>query len=338
MMCRFEIDDSSVVEWRWYVDDLNRIPEVVSGLVFEEGRCDEIEELIVNENEWKNVRSIEVKRNGLKGVISVNVNGLNGLELLKVENGGLKNVERIVIGSNSLNGEMVFDMGEDVWKNVKSIEIGSGCLRRVSGEWIDLSRLDDIERMIIGSDSVNGIVNMRMNGLNDLIEVEIGSGSLMTIERIEIGYDSLSSVGCIDMSRFVNMRSIRIGSNCLNHVRSVLTEGLIHLESLIVGERSLMNAGEIEMSNSVDIEWVYEANDMMSVVNAPSVISKLMIGDNCCNEVNFTSLDLSRFVHLKSLVIGKNSLNEIVNITGVEYELLNEVIIGENSLSSLSHS
>ena len=30
MMCRFEIDDSSVVEWRWYVDDLNRIPEVVS--------------------------------------------------------------------------------------------------------------------------------------------------------------------------------------------------------------------------------------------------------------------------------------------------------------------
>lgn len=61
MMCRFEIDDSSVVEWRWYVDDLNRIPEVVSGLVFEEGRCDEIEELIVNENEWKNVRSIEVK-------------------------------------------------------------------------------------------------------------------------------------------------------------------------------------------------------------------------------------------------------------------------------------
>ena len=118
----------------------------------------------------------------------------------------------------------------------------------------------------------------------------------------------------------------------------MLTEGLIHLESLIVGERSLMNAGEIEMSNSVDIEWVYEANDMMSVVNAPSVISKLMIGDNCCNEVNFTSLDLSRFVHLKSLVIGKNSLNEIVNITGVEYELLNEVIIGENSLSSLSHS
>ena len=37
-------------------------------------------------------------------------------------------------------------------------------------------------------------------------------------------------------------------------------------------------------------------------------------------------------------MIGKNSLNEIVTITGVEYELLNEVIIGENSLSSLSHS
>ena len=299
MMCRFEIDDSSVVEWRWYVDDLNRIPELVSGLVFEEGRCDEIEELIVNGNEWKNVRSIEVKRNGLKGVISVNVNGLNGLELLKVENGGLKNVERIVIGSNSLNGEMVFDMGEDVWKNVKSIEIGSGCLRRVSGEWIDLSRLDDIERMIIGSDSVNGIVNMRMNGLNDLIEVEIGSGSLMTIERIEIGYDSLSSVGCIDMSRFVNMKELIIGSGSLGEIESLRLNGLERME---VGLGSL------------------------------SGVKVLEIGDNSLNDREFKSLDLRPFESVERIEIGRNSLMNVESVLIDGISCLREWIVGSNSL------
>ena len=64
----------------------------------------------------------------------------------------------------------------------------------------------------------------------------------------------------------------------------------------------------------------------------------MMIGENCCNEVNLSCLDVNRFVDLKWLVIGSKSLNEIVNMRGVEYELLNEVIIGENSLSSLSHS
>ncbi|KNB41349.1 hypothetical protein JH06_5567 [Blastocystis sp. subtype 4] len=73
-------------------------------------------------------------------------------------------------------------------------------------------------------------------------------------------------------------------------------------------------------------------------MEAPQWTSKLIIGDNCCNEVNFTSLDLSRFVHLKSLVIGENSLNEIVNVTEARPELLNEVIIGENSLRSHSYT
>ena len=112
---------------------------------------------------------------------------------------------------------------------------------------------------------------------------------------------------------------------------------LIHLESLIVGEGSLMNASEIEMCVGVDVEWIYEASDMMSLLNAPPLITKLMIADNCCNEFNFTSLDLSQFDHLKSLVIGENSLNHIMNITGSRPELLNEVLIGENSLSELNH-
>ena len=142
----------------------------------------------------------------------------------------------------------------------------------------------------------------------------------------------------LDLSRFVHLKSLVIGKNSLNHVKNVTTCGVSELKLIEVGENSLVEVNEVDMNEATMINWAFEANSMTSVLNAPVGISKLMIGDNCCDEVNFTSLDLSRFVHLKSLVIGKNSLNEIVNITGVEYELLNEVIIGENSLSSLSHS
>ena len=55
----------------------------------------------------------------------------------------------------------------------------------------------------------------------------------------------------------------------------------------------------------------------------------MMIGENCCSEVNLSCLDVSRFVDLKCLVIVKKCVNEIVRMRGVEYELLNEVIIGE---------
>ena len=301
MICRFDIDDRNVVEWRWFVDDLNRIPEMVSGLVFEEGRCEEIEELNVNENEneWKNVRSIEVERNGLKGVRSVNVNGLNELELLKVESGGLKNVERIVIESNSLNGEMVFDVAKDVWKNVKSIEIGSGCLRRVSGEWIDLSGFEHSERIEIGSDSVNGIVNLRMNGLNVLNELEIGSGSLMTIERIEIGYDSLSSLSSLDMSRFVNLKELIIGSGSLGEVESLKLNGLERME---VGLGSL------------------------------SGVKVLEIGDRTLNDRTFETLDLRPFESVERVKIGRDSLMNVESVWIDRNPYLREWIVGSNSL------
>lgn len=72
------------------------------------------------------------------------------------------------------------------------------------------------------------------------------------------------------------------------------------------------------------------------VIRVMRMKNVMMIGENCCTEVNLSCLDVNRFVDLKWLVIGSKSLNEIVNMRGVEYELLNEVIIGENSVSWLS--
>ena len=359
------------------MSELNEMSIAVSKLVIGDDSCNELlseEEEVLNLSRFVNVRRILIGSNALMNVRKVMARGLLNLESLEIGSGSLVNVREFEIDVGSvvrwsyvIRDSVIVDLIPYV---VSDLVIADNCCNEVNFTCLDLSRFVNLRSIRIGSNCLNHVRSVLTEGLIHLESLIVGERSLMNAGEIEMSNsvdiewvyeanDMMSVVNapsvisklmiadnccnevnftCLDLSRFVNLRSIRIGSNCLNHVRSVLTEGLIHLESLIVGERSLMNAGEIEMSNSVDIEWVYEANDMMSVVNAPSVISKLMIGDDCCNEVNFTSLDLSRFVHLKSLVIGKNSLNEIVNITGVEYELLNEVIIGENSLSSLSHS
>ena len=141
----------------------------------------------------------------------------------------------------------------------------------------------------------------------------------------------------LDLSRFINLQSLNIGRHSLVNVRSVTALSPIPLHSFIVGMGSLIQVNAIDISSMRVVDWVYEASDMMSLLNGPVGISKLVISDNSCNELNFTSLDLSRFDYLESLVIGDNSLNHIVTITGLRPELLNEVLIGENSLSELNY-
>ena len=116
----------------------------------------------------------------------------------------------------------------------------------------------------------------------------------------------------------------------------------------------------------------YTVNSRNTLLNIPLYVTALTVTGNTCNENNINVVDLSSFKFLRSVVIGSDcfqyvmmfsivglnwleSVNigyrsfgsggslwagsqfKIVNITGVQNELLNEVIIGENSLSSLNH-
>ncbi|KAK8807804.1 hypothetical protein WA171_000753 [Blastocystis sp. BT1] len=350
---------------------MSDIPSDVKILSFDDNTWNDESVSVLNVSNWRSIRNVSIGWNCLESVNHVEARGLGELEAFNVEENSLLNAMSFSIDYSSVVSRKVIvrSMSElnEMSIAVSKLVIGDdSCNELLSEEEevLNLSRFVNVRRILIGSNALMNVRKVMARGLLNLESLEIGSGSLVNVREFEIDVGSVVrwsyvirdsvivdlipyvvsdlviadnccnevNFTCLDLSRFVNLRSIRIGSNCLNHVRSVLTEGLIHLESLIVGERSLMNAGEIEMSNSVDIEWVYEANDMMSVVNAPSVISKLMIGDDCCNEVNFTSLDLSRFVHLKSLVIGKNSLNHVKNVTTCGVSELKLIEVGENSL------
>ena len=91
------------------------------------------------------------------------------------------------------------------------------------------------------------------------------------------------------------------------------------------------------MRDGIDIEWIYETNDMMSLLNPPPLITKLIITLNYWNQFNFTSFDLNPFHHLKSFLIVHNSLNHIVNIYPSQSQFFNEVLIRDYTLTQFNH-
>ena len=155
---------------------------------------------------------------------------------------------------------------------------------------------------MIESNSMTRFVNMTMNGLNELSEFEIGSGSLNTIEWIEIGSNSLNSLSSFDMSRFVNMRGLLIGSDSLSRIENLR---LNKLEMVEIGSGSVGGVNVLE------------------------------IGSNSLNSVDYNTLDLRPFVNAKRIRISWNSLKNVESILVNPIPSLIELSVDSNSLSKL---
>ena len=352
------------------------IPSDVKILSFDDNTWNDESVRVLNVSEWRSVRNVSIGLNSLQSVNHVEARGLVDLESFSVEENSLSSALSFSIDYSSVVSRKVIVRNMSELKELsiavsKLVISDDSCNEELSEEEevLDLSRFVNLRSILIGSNALLNVRKVMARGLMNLESFEIGSGSLPNVREFEIDIGSvvrwsyvirdgvsidvipfvvsdllISDNSCnemnltsLDLNRFVNLRSIRIGSNSVMNVRRVRGLDLIHLESLIVGEGSLMNASEIEVTNTTRVEWTYLVTNYSSLMEAPELTSKLMISDNSCNELSFTSLDLSRFEHLESLVIGDNSLNHIVNITGSRPELLNEVLIGENSLIEVNY-
>ena len=147
-MNRVEVDDDVIMNWRPRVNSssqLNRIPRNVIGLIVNDNSCNDLRELDLSRFEM--LESIEIGSNALK---NVNMNGLNELKSIEIGNGGLIGVERVDIGSNSLNSISSFDFS--LFSNVKVIEIGHESMNQVVN--VTANRLGMLQNVRIDDDSL----------------------------------------------------------------------------------------------------------------------------------------------------------------------------------------
>ena len=108
----------------------------------------------------------------------------------------------------------------------------------------DLSRFEMLKSFEVELNALRNVKNLTMNGLNELVELSIGSGSLNGVENVIIGSDSLNSISSLDFRPLSSVRRIEIGSRSLNNATSVTLDGLNSLESIVIGEQSLRKVKE----------------------------------------------------------------------------------------------
>ena len=105
---------------------------------------------------------------------------------------------------------------------------------------LNLSRFEMLKSFEVKSNALRNVKNLTMNGLNGLVEFEVGNGGLNGVETVSIGSNSLNSLSSFDFSPLSSVRVIEIGSESMNSVVDVIASQL-NLENVRIEDESLKN-------------------------------------------------------------------------------------------------
>ena len=105
---------------------------------------------------------------------------------------------------------------------------------------LNLSRFEMLKSFEVKSNALRSVKNLTMNGLNGLVEFEVGNGGLNGVETVSIGSNSLNSLSSFDFSPLSSVRVIEIGSESMNSVVDMIASQL-NLESVRIEDESLKN-------------------------------------------------------------------------------------------------
>ena len=105
---------------------------------------------------------------------------------------------------------------------------------------LNLSRFEMLKSFEVKPNALRNVKNLTMNGLNGLVEFEVGNGGLNGVETVSIGSNSLNSLSSFDFSPLSSVRVIEIGSESMNSVVDVIASQL-NLESVRIEDESLKN-------------------------------------------------------------------------------------------------
>ena len=106
---------------------------------------------------------------------------------------------------------------------------------------LNLSRFEMLKSFEVKPNALRNVKNLTMNGLNGLVEFEVGNGGLNGVETVSIGSNSLNSLSSFDFSPLSSVRRIEIGSKSMNSVVDVTANRLSMLENVRIEDESLKN-------------------------------------------------------------------------------------------------
>lgn len=312
------------------ISGMSKLKELVVG----DGSCESLNELIVKDTRFDQLSSIRIGSNAL-----------NGLTMVPFSSFG--NVDSIVIGSSSLN--YLLSVTLTSMDSLQSLTIGSSSLQRLRS--FRMSHFTNLQSVRIGANALTSVKELELSGLWELEGVEIAEGSLSGVERVVVrdanlrmlsafGVGTCLSDKCLIVGKdsvLKNVKRFEIGENSLHRVDRVTVEGVVGLESLVIGANSVNGTGIDE-----SVLEVMNCTSLKSIsVGCNSMIHYKRLVLKGLNELesfsydsgSFASMERVEFVNvaLRRLMIEPESFDMVRELTISGMSELDGVVIGSNS-------
>ena len=312
------------------ISGMSKLKELVVG----DGSCESLNELIVKDTRFDQLSSIRIGSNAL-----------NGLTMVPFSSFG--NVDSIVIGSSSLN--YLLSVTLTSMDSLQSLTIGSSSLQRLRS--FRMSHFTNLQSVRIGANALTSVKELELSGLWELEGVEIAEGSLSGVERVVVrdanlrmlsafGVGTCLSDKCLIVGKdsvLKNVKRFEIGENSLHRVDRVTVEGVVGLESLVIGANSVNGTGIDE-----SVLEVMNCTSLKSIsVGCNSMIHYKRLVLKGLNELesfsydsgSFASMERVEFVNvsLRRLMIESESFGMVRELTISGMSELDGVVIGSNS-------
>lgn len=312
------------------ISGMSKLKELVVG----DGSCESLNELIVKDTRFNQLSSIRIGSNAL-----------NGLTMVPFSSFG--NVDSIVIGSSSLN--YLLSVTLTSMDSLQSLTIGSSSLQRLRS--FRMSHFTNLQSVRIGANALTSVKELELSGLWELEGVDIAEGSLSGVERVVVrdanlrmlsafGVGTCLSDKCLIVGKdsvLKNVKRFEIGENSLHRVDRVTVEGVVGLESLVIGANSVNGTGIDE-----SVLEVMNCTSLKSIsVGCNSMIHYKRLVLKGLNELesfsydsgSFASMERVEFVNvsLRRLMIESESFGMVRELTISGMSELDGVVIGSNS-------
>ena len=206
--------------------------------------------LTVNSNCLNELTALPLNRLIALKELVIGDNSLNGLSALRLD--GLSGLERVVVGSNSFkNSDNNSELVVRGCSALRSVTLGSNSF--ASFGVMEIERVPLLEELSVGDGCLKNVDALRLNGLNGLKRVVVGSSSFSnkngafsvvnctSLESVEIGSSSMGAYSVLSVDNTPSLEVLSIGSNAFKNVDALRLNGLSKLKKVEISADSFTN-------------------------------------------------------------------------------------------------
>ncbi|KAM7455228.1 hypothetical protein BLSTO_04018 [Blastocystis sp. subtype 1] len=327
------------------VDELNALDSTVESIIVD--GCNDESFTVLNLTRFVNLKVFEVSDYSFYYVNEVHLIGLSKLE-------------RVVIGMNS------FTKHRNTWSNDSTRHFYLKNCRYSFSDYslIEIENVNQLEVIEMGD------LNEESNNFYSASKLELKN--LPKLRSLLFGSSAFKLCSSSVFENLPEMTSIRLGQNTLQFKNDQSTELIMRnmpsLTSLTTIEDSLsfQYPRSITLENmpsltNVTLPRAFERTNVINADNAGELANHPIIYNyfhptvhsvkefnslttnvegiivDGCNDASFTVLNLTRFVNLKELIVGNDSLSNVNEVHLIGLSKLERVVIGMNSLTKFKN-